>query len=170
MDGIPVLGIEVLGPERRTPVEVVRQLRASQPSSQPASQGALQREPAQSLLRRTAETGRSSGSPKSRSQSPSRRLPAPGEVPWQKFWNTKDARHHGHRQRSRRQASARASSRSPSTRPSSPLMVDSRSASMNERRRPAELHSQEKVPQTRDFSPNSPLFRVSWDPSTGQLP
>ncbi|CAE7205062.1 ANK2 [Symbiodinium sp. CCMP2456] len=171
MDGIPVLGIEVLGPERRTPVEVVRQLRASQPSSQPAepaSQGTLQREPPQSLLRRTAETGRSSGS-KSRSLSPSRRLPAPGEVPWQKFWNTKDAQNQGQSQsRSRiRQASARAS-RSPSTRPSSPLMVDSRSASMNERRRPAELQSQEKAPQTRDFSPYSPLFRVSWDPSTGR--
>ncbi|CAE7600053.1 Caskin1, partial [Symbiodinium necroappetens] len=166
MDGIPVLGIEVLGPERRTPVEVVRQLRASQPSSQPASEGTSQREPPQSLLRRTGETGRSSQSSKSRSLSPSRRLPAPGEVPWQKFWNTKDARDQGQGRSRIRQASARASSRSPSTRPSSPLMVDSRSASMNERRRPAELQSQEKAPQTRDFSPYSPLFRVSWDPST----
>ena len=203
MDGIPVLGNAVLGPgiQRRTPVDLVRQLRLSQRELLPEQQ----RDLLPSLPSQLAETGQSGKfahsarfHSKSRSLSPSRRLPAPGEVPWQKFWNGPRERsasrtpsfqrgaigarasRNASRKASRSRGRGSQSPRSPS-RPSSPLLVDSRSAALNERNetrrdrndrndRKFELHTLDKSPQgeCRDLS-DSPLFTVSWDPYTGLL-
>ena len=154
MQGIPAVDSAVWGPgvERRTPVNMVRQLRE-------------QRE-----LPGADETGRSTRSLRSGSRpaSPSRRLPPPWEVPWQKFWGKRGSSLM--EMRAGEAAGRDEMSRSPSTRPSSPLKVDSRSARLNGRRsRGEEFRRQDPSPQARDPSPSSPLFRVSWDPYTGRL-